>query len=134
MTSADSKNLIDEARSFLLANDFAQALPRYAKLTRQFPGSAVIWFEYGNAASKLRDPALAERAWQRAVELEPRNAELVGMIGHQYQAARQPGRAVACFQQAAAADPKGINPRISLAVLHEKNHRLAEARAAVEEC
>ena len=33
-----------------------------------------------------------------------------------------------------AADPRGINPRISLAVLAEQNHRLEEARIAVDEC
>jgi tetratricopeptide (TPR) repeat protein len=134
MMPPDLQQRVEEARGFLLANDFAQALPRYAKLTRQCPGSAVIWFEYGNAAMKVRDLNLADSAWRKALELDPRNAELIGMIGHQYQAARQSQRAVSCFAQAAAADPRGINPRISLAVLLEKNHRLAEARAAVEEC
>jgi Tfp pilus assembly protein PilF len=134
MLPPDFQRRLDEARGFLLANDFDHALPRYAKLTRQHPGAAVIWFEYGNAAAKLRNVRLADSAWRKALELEPRNAELVGMIGHQYQGARQPQQAAACFAQAAAADPRGINPRISLAVLLEKNHRLAEARASVEEC
>jgi tetratricopeptide (TPR) repeat protein len=125
---------LNEARDFLLSSDFAQALLRYAKLTRQCPEAATVWFEYGNAALKSRDLDLADRAWHKALELDSRNAELVGMIGHQYQAARQTEQATACFIQAAAADPRGINPRISLAVLLEKNHRLAEARAAVEEC
>ena len=134
MMPPDLKQRLEEARALLLANDFAHALPRYAQLTRQCPGSAVIWFEYGNAAAKMRDPNLADSSWRKALELEPRNAELIGMIGHQYQAARLSQRAAACFARAAAADPRGINPRISLAVLLEKNHRLAEARAAVEEC
>jgi tetratricopeptide (TPR) repeat protein len=134
MMPPDLQRRVEEARGFLLASDFAQALPRYAKLTRQCPGAASLWFEYGNAAVKMRDFDLADRAWRKALELEPRNAELIGMVGHQYQAARLSERAAACFAQAAAADPRGINPRISLAVLHEKNHRLAEARAAVEEC
>ncbi|HZV33956.1 MAG TPA: sulfotransferase, partial [Verrucomicrobiae bacterium] len=70
----------------------------------------------------------------KALELDPRNAELISAIGHQYQALRQTERALACFAQAAAADPRGINPRISLAVLLEKNHRLDEARTAVAQC
>lgn len=134
MTPPDFKQRVEEARSLLLANDFAQALPLYARLTRECPRAAVIWFEYGNAAAKTRNRDLADTAWRKALELEPRNAELIGMVGHQYQAARQSERAAACFAQAAGADPRGINPRISLAVLLEKNHRLAEARAAVEEC
>jgi len=123
-----------EARERLLSNDFAQALPLYEKLTRQAPRTAVIWFEYGNAASGLRLTALADQAWCKARELEPRNAELIGMIGHHYQGLRQPEKARACFAQAAAADPQGINSRISLAVLLEQNHQLDEARSAVAEC
>ena len=130
----DLNQRIEEARRLLIANDFARALPRYASLTRQCPDAAVIWFEYGNAASKMRNFDIADNAWRKALELEPRNAELIVMIGHQYQAARQSDRAAACFAQAAAADTRGINPRISLAVLLEKNHRLAEARAAVDAC
>ena len=94
----------------------------------------MVWLEYGNAASGLRRRELAEQAWHKAVELAPHNAELIGLIGHQYQGLRQPDKARACFARAAAADPKGINPRISLAVLLEQQHRLAEARAAVQEC
>jgi tetratricopeptide (TPR) repeat protein len=47
---------------------------------------------------------------------------------------RQPEKARAYFARAAAADPRGINSRISLAVLLEQNHQLDEARAAVMEC
>ncbi|MGH7973346.1 MAG: sulfotransferase, partial [Limisphaerales bacterium] len=56
------------------------------------------------------------------------------MIGHQYQGVRKPERARACFAQAAAADPRAINPRISLAVLLEQMHQLSQARAAIDEC
>jgi tetratricopeptide (TPR) repeat protein len=134
MTLAYFEKKLAQAREFLLANDFGRALPRYEQLTRQWPNEAAIWAEYGNAASGAGQSDLAERSWQKALVLAPRNAELVGMIGHQYQGMRKPERARACFVQAAAANPRGINPRISLAVLLEKSHRLAEARAAVEEC
>jgi hypothetical protein len=56
------------------------------------------------------------------------------MVGHHYQGLRQPEKARAYFARAAAADPRGINSRISLAVLLEQNHQLDEARAAVMEC
>jgi tetratricopeptide (TPR) repeat protein len=131
---AQSQNDLKRAKEFLLSGEFARALPLYEKLVRQNPGAGVIWYEYGNAASKTRRVDLADRAWSKAVELEPQNAELVGMVGHQYEALRRPEKARACFIQAAAADPRGINPRISLAVLAEKNHRLQESRAAVHEC
>lgn len=130
----DLQKKLAQAREFLLANDFVRALPHYEKLTRQCPNEAAIWVEYGNAASGAGQTDLADRSWRKALALAPRNAELVGMIGHQYQGMRKPEKAQACFIQAAAADPRGINSRISLAVLLEKNHRLAEARVAVEDC
>jgi tetratricopeptide (TPR) repeat protein len=125
---------LNEARGCLLAGNAAKALPLYESVTRQYPGVAVAWFEYGNAAAKLRKFELAERGWLKAAELEPGNAELLAMIGHQYQAARRPELAGALFVRAAAADAHAINPRISLAVISEKMNRLPEARAAVEEC
>jgi Flp pilus assembly protein TadD len=134
MMADDVQNKLNDARELLLAGDFLRALPLYEKLTRQSPGAAVVWYEYGNAAAKARQMEKAGRAWARALELEPRNAELVGMVGHQYQALRQTEKAKECFTQAAAADPQGINSRISLAVLLEKTHCLDQARAAVEEC
>jgi Flp pilus assembly protein TadD len=134
MMPVDFQNLLDEARDLLLTGDYSRALPLYEKLVRRCPGEAGVWYEYGNAASKSRQLDLADRAWRKAVELDPRNSELIGMIGHQYQGLRQTERARECFAQAAAADPRGINPRISLAVLLEKTHRLEEARAAVGEC
>jgi Flp pilus assembly protein TadD len=134
MTSSVFQHKHNEARELLLAQNFQQALLLYEKLTRQCPGAAVIWAEYGNAASRLRQFDLADRAWHKAIGLDPGNAELIGMIGHQYQGLRQPERARACFAQAAAADPRAINPRISLAVLCEQRHQLDEARAAVGEC
>ena len=134
MAPAEFQSLLDQAREPLLAGDYERAMVLYEKLTRRFPSAAAVWYEYGNAASKTRRDDLADRAWRKAAELDPRNAELIGMIGHQYQAARQTERALECFTQAAAADQRAINPRISLAVLLEKTHRLAEAREAVAEC
>jgi tetratricopeptide (TPR) repeat protein len=125
---------ISEARALLMSGDFARALPAYEQATRQYPGAAVVWFEYGSAAAKSRKMALAEQAWHKAAELDPHNADLLAMIGHQYQSARRPERACTFFVRAAAADARAINPRISLAVLSEKMNRLPEARAAVEEC
>jgi len=132
--SAQSQSDLSRAREFLFSGDFARALPLYEKLARLNPRAAKIWYEYGNAASKTHRADVADRAWSKVVELEPQNAELLGMVGHQFEAVRRPEKARECFMQAAAADLRDINSRISLAVLQEKNHRLAEARAAVQEC
>ncbi|HYV32180.1 MAG TPA: sulfotransferase [Candidatus Binatia bacterium] len=134
MIPADFQERWSEARQLLLSRNFARALQRYERLLKQTPAEAGLWFEYGNAASGLHQTVLAERAWQKALELAPRNAELITLIGHQYQSLRQPEKARSCFARAAAADPRAIDPRISLAVLSEQNHLLGQARTAVAEC
>jgi tetratricopeptide (TPR) repeat protein len=122
------------ARDLLTAGDAAAALPLYQKLTREQPSVAAFWLECGNAAFQARRFDLAERSWNRVMELEPRNAEVIGLVGHQFEALRKPEKARACFVRAAAAAPRDINSRISLAVLLEKMHHVGEARAAVAEC
>ena len=102
MTPAQFQQQLNEARQTLLAHDFGRALARYEKLTRQFSGEAVVWAEYGNAASGAGQVELADRSWQKALALAPRNGDLIGMIGHQYQGLRKPAQARACFAKSAA--------------------------------
>jgi Flp pilus assembly protein TadD len=125
---------INEARQLSQACNFAQAVPAYEKLTQQFPHKAQIWFEYGCAAGDAGQLDLADRAWHKTIEVEPNNTELMLQIGHRYQALRQPEKARASFERAAAADARGINPRMALAILFEQNHRFAEAREAIASC
>jgi Flp pilus assembly protein TadD len=125
---------LNEARSLLANSNFSQALLAFQKLTQQFPQMAQFWFEYGSAAGGAGQLDLADRAWSQAVRLEPANGWLMLQIGHQCQGLRQPDKARAWFEKAAAADAKDINPRMALAILSEQNHRFAEARAAIESC
>ena len=67
--TAQVQQKLRKARQFLLASNFAQALPRYEKLSQLCPGDAVVWFEYGSAAAGLRNRELADRAWQKAIKL-----------------------------------------------------------------
>ena len=134
MNPAPVDKKLNEARLLLQACNFSQAVPAYEKLTQQFPHKAGIWFEFGCAAGGAGQLDLVERAWSKALELEPRNGELPLQMGHRYQALRLPEKARASFERAAAADPRAINPRMALAILLEQNHRFAEAREAVASC
>src|ERR1700753_2230802 len=98
--AGQSQKELNQARELLLAGDAARALPIFLKLTRSHPGVGTLWYECGNAAFKVRQMDLADRAWSKSIELEPRNAELIGMIGHQYEAARRPEKARSCYIQA----------------------------------
>jgi tetratricopeptide (TPR) repeat protein len=134
MNPAPLEKKLNEARQLLQEHNFSPALAAYGKLTQHYPHKASIWFEYGFAAGGAGQLELAERAWNKALELEPNNSELALQIGHRYQGLRLPEKAWAAFKRAAAADPRGINPRMALAILLEQNHRFAEAREAVAAC
>jgi tetratricopeptide (TPR) repeat protein len=90
--------------------------------------------EYGNVATDAGEPELADDAYQKALQLETPDADRLIEIGHVYTLLRRPEKAMACFARATAMAPKAINPRISQAVLLERQHRLDEARDAVEGC
>ena len=110
MTPADFQHKLDEARQLLLAHEFGRALAQYEKLTRQWPGEAVLWAEYGNAASGAGQFDLADRTWQQALGLAPGNAELIGMIGHQYQGMRQPEKALGLLRPGRGGGPASHQP------------------------
>ncbi|MGO8696507.1 MAG: tetratricopeptide repeat-containing sulfotransferase family protein [Limisphaerales bacterium] len=129
-----SNKKLNEARALSQAGSFSQSVLLYEKLTRQAPHLAPLWFEYGCAAGSDGQMDLAERAWTKAVEVEPRNAQLRLQIGHQYQNLRQREKARASFEQAASLEPRGINPRMALAILFEQQHRFPEAREAIASC
>ena len=132
MTSAIIEKKLKEAGDLLSEENFAAALLRFEELTRLRPDSAAIWVGYGAAAASLRQTATVELAWRKARDLAAGNVKLLLQLGHQYRGACQPASARACYEQAAAVDPRGIDPLISLAVLFEKNHQLEESRACVD--
>lgn len=134
MNAASLDESLNKARRLLECYDFSQALPAYEKLTRQFPRRARIWVEYGAAAAGAGQLELADRAWAKALELEPGSSENLLQIGHQYKSLRQPEKARAWYEKASATDPKGINPRMALAILAEQNHGFAEAREVIASC
>ena len=123
-----------KAQKQLLSGRFGPALATYRELVSRYPSLAELWFELGNAAAGELDFGQANRAYQRALELSPQNASLLGMIGHQYLSLRQLDAARACFERAVSADPNLVDARINLAVWFEKERRLDEAWECVEAC
>jgi tetratricopeptide (TPR) repeat protein len=123
-----------KAQQDLLVGRMSAALAAYRDLARRYPLVAQLWFELGNAASGELDFELANQAYRRALDLEPRNASLFGVVGQQYQALRQLDDARACYERAAAIDPDSVDARVNLAVWFEKERRLDDAWAAIEAC
>ena len=125
---------LGEARAFCSSLAYSEAVSAYAKMAQQYPGKGRVWLEYGSAAVWTGQLELAERAWNKAVELLTPNAQTFLEIGHDCRYARQAELAEKWYEKAAAMDPRGINPRMALAILHEQKHRFPEAREAVAAC
>ena len=104
-----------KAQQQLLGGQPGPALAAYRDLARRYPAVPELWFELGNAAAGELDFALASQAYRRVVELAPNNANLLVMVGRQYQGLRQLDQARAAFERAVAADPASVDARISLA-------------------
>lgn len=123
-----------KAQEQLLGGRPGPALAGYRQLAARYPKIPQLWFELGNAAAGELDFKQANQAYQRALELAPQNAALLGMIGHQYLGLRQLDDARTCFERAVAAAPDMVDARINLAVWFEKERRLEEAWECVEAC
>lgn len=123
-----------KAQQHLLQGRPDLALGIYQELLKRFPDTARLWFELGFAAGKELNFGLADEAGRRAVALAPKNVSLLVLLGQQYHWLRQPDRARACFEQAAAANPASIHAQLSLADWYQRERRLDDAWRCVEAC
>ena len=105
------------AQRYLRAGRHAPALASYRNLVQQFPGVPQLWAELGIAAAGDLDFALADQAFQRAMELAPADADLLVSIGQQYYHLRRLDQACACFKRAVAADPSSVHARLTSGVV-----------------
>ena len=104
----------------------------YRSLVQQFPSVSQLWAELGVAAAGDLDLALADQAFQRALELAPADASMLVSIGAQYFRLRRLDQAFACLKRAVAADPLSAKTRLILASWLERSRRLDEASEYVE--
>jgi tetratricopeptide (TPR) repeat protein len=123
-----------QAKQHLNTGRTAPALAGYRNLVQQFPGIAQLWAELGVAAAGDLEYAVADQAFQRALELAPADAALLVFIGWQYYHLRRSDQALACLQRAVALDPSAINARLTLASWLERSRRLDEAWECVNNC
>ena len=112
----------------------AAAVASYRFLVQQFPGAAQLWTELGTAAAADLDYALADEAFQRALELAPSDAALLVAIGRQYYRLRNMAQTSRCFERAVEVSPGSADARMNLASWHEQNRQLDKAWESVETC
>jgi tetratricopeptide (TPR) repeat protein len=122
------------AQQYLRNGRHAPALASYRNLVQQFPGVPQLWFELGRAAAGDLDFALADQAFQRAMEASPADVSLLLGVGLQYYRLGRVDQATACHERAVKVAPSSADARLTLASWFERNRRLDEAWECVEIC
>lgn len=103
----DTKTLWALGNEYFSANDFAGAQPYYEKLATLTPKDDGVWIAVGAVAFNLGDDARAKTAWQRAMRLNPKNAEAHYNMGFWYLVQKPPqeDKARAEWQKVIDIDP-----------------------------
>jgi tetratricopeptide (TPR) repeat protein len=119
----EAEGLVTEAKVARALLDVAGGRPDLAikdltQLRDQNPDSAAIRLGLGRAHIARRDGDAAIAELQKAVELDPKNAEAQYQLGYVWQALKQkPASAVDPFEKAAAAEPGNATYATALGVV-----------------
>jgi tetratricopeptide (TPR) repeat protein len=117
---AEAKELVVEVRVARSLQDLSAgqtdlAVQDLTQLRDQNPGSAVVRLGLGRAQIARRDADAALAELQKAVEIDPKNAEAQYQLGYVQQVMKQnPAAAVPPFEKAAEAEPGNAMFRTSL--------------------
>jgi tetratricopeptide (TPR) repeat protein len=122
------------AQQYLQNQRYTAAVAAYRKLTQDFPGVAKLWGGLGMAAAGDLDFALAEEAYQRAMELSFADVDLLLTLATSFYRLHRFDLALACQERAVAVNPNSIPARLSLASWFERVRRLDDAWECVEAC
>lgn len=120
------------ALRFLQTGQHSQALSAYRILVQQFPALPQLSAELGVAAVGELEFEEADKAFQRALELAPGDANTLVFIGTQYYQMRRIDQAFACLKRAVEVDPKSAHARLTLASWLERTRRADEAKECLD--
>jgi len=134
MDATKFEKRFETALQFLATENFSDANRVLEQLLEKRPRHPGVLLNYGCASAGLGKFDLAAEAWDKARRLAPKNPRLLLDLGHLHESINNMEASRDCFRSAMAIEPNAIDPRISIAVTLEKNHRLAEARHFIEEC
>ncbi len=96
-----------------------EAAAAYAKYLRLKPGSADIWVQFAHCVRESGNPAGAEEAYLRALELEPDNPDTVLHVGRFKLALNDAASAATYFERATAFASPSLDAAKELQALRE---------------
>jgi tetratricopeptide (TPR) repeat protein len=96
---------------------WAQAIEAYDIYLAHRPDAASIWMKLGHCWNEMRNAAEAEKAYLRALELEPENPDTLLCLGRAKQSMNDPASAARYFERAATAASPSAAAREELKAL-----------------
>jgi cytochrome c-type biogenesis protein CcmH/NrfG len=90
--------------------------------------------ELGNAAFDSGSPKVAILAYEKALQINPNNPDVLTDVGTMYLRTGDLAKATASFRQAASQDPRHVKSRFNLGIALMSSKKYGEAATAFKEC
>lgn len=131
MDSPHVNKTLNKARQLMARRNFAEALPLYAGLVKQFPQGGG---EYGRAAADAGNFALAYEIWEEFRARHPRDSALLARLADEYQTIGLHGQARELLATAGELEPRNLELQLKLAALTLRTNSTDAARPIVARC
>jgi tetratricopeptide (TPR) repeat protein len=109
--------LIQQAESCLNKGELAQARRLYAEICRTNENDPHAWLMFGAINGELGNVEVARNALERAIALDPANAEAHLSLAHLFRAKGQPAEAMASASRSVEADAKFVEGWLFIAAI-----------------
>jgi tetratricopeptide (TPR) repeat protein len=96
--------------------------------------NASTFVSMGDAAYDAGAPKAAILAYEKALEIQPHNPDVLTDLGTMYLRTNDLEKAIASFRDAATADPKHIKSRFNLGIALMTSKKYSEAADAFSQC
>ena len=111
--------------------NYGEAARRFREAVEKGGASDTTFFNLGTAHWKGRKNRLAEEAFLRCLEMNPRRLEALRSLSELYREGKEYEKAVDCLKKALFLDPRSIDARLSLSEIY---FRCRELENLVEQC
>ncbi len=125
---------LQQAREMWRLNRFDDSLALFDRAVRKCPNNSLALVDASRAFGARFEISRAEELLDRLIQLNGRAPLVLHLAGQSYRMIFRPDKAMECFRRALAADKQLTDPRLELALLCERRHKLDEALGLIEEC
>ncbi|MDG2384825.1 MAG: tetratricopeptide repeat protein [Pirellulaceae bacterium] len=99
-----------------MRGQFPGAALHFEKAIELDPNDAATQVELGNTYARLQQLDLAANAYANALTLDPKNVDVLGVLGSIRMAQQRPADAIDCFRRVVKANPESVRGMVNLAM------------------